>query len=209
VIKKKGINFLIDNMYLKGKELIESARNGEPFKVKQLLLEGVNVDHRDQFQYTPCCWAAINGHTDVVKILLDHGANINLYYSNGWTHCHMAAHYGQLDTLKFLIYKGALFETLNYIMGDTPRAVANRNGHKDVVAYLDAVVISIDNARRAVLFLVGIRRSGRNSAPLNPLSVDNKAGMGDLQYFPKEIVLMIAKYIWATRRDDEWQRKCP
>ena len=61
-----------------------------------------------------------------------------------------------------------------------------------MVAYLDTVVSAIDNVRHVVCLLIGIRRG------------TNHQGMGDLQYLPKDIVLMIAKYVWGARRDPIW-----
>lgn len=75
---------------------------------------------------------------------------------------------------------------------ETPRDLANNQGHKDVVAYLDSLVKAIDNVRHIVFFMIGIRRG------------TNRDGMGDLQYLPKDIVLMIANRVWATRRDVKW-----
>ena len=46
--------------------------------------------------------------------------------------------------------------------------------------------------RSAALFLVGIRSSRKTE------------GMGVLAFFPKEIVLMIAVEVWATRLDPKW-----
>ena len=51
---------------------------------------------------------------------------------------------------------------------------------------------AIDNVRHTVCLLLGIRRG------------TNRQGMGDLQYLPKDIVLIIAKHVWAARRDPIW-----
>ena len=44
----------------------------------------------------------------------------------------------------------------------------------------------------AAIFLIGIR------------SGSNLEGMGDLGHLPRDIVLIISKYVWATRRDPKW-----
>ena len=93
--------------------------------------------------------------------------------------------------MKVLVSHGALFDTLNND-GKTPRERANECGHRVVVAYLDTVVNAIDNVRHIVCLLIGIRRG------------TNRQGMGDLQYLPKDIVLIIAKYVWGTRRNPIW-----
>ena len=61
-----------------------------------------------------------------------------------------------------------------------------------MVAHLATLVPAIDNVRHIVCLLVGIRRG------------TNRQGMGDLQYLPKDIVLIISKYVWGTRRDPIW-----
>ena len=61
-----------------------------------------------------------------------------------------------------------------------------------MVAYLDTLVRVIVNVRHIACLLIGIRRG------------TNRNGMGDLQYLPKDIVLIIAKYVWETRRDPIW-----
>jgi len=95
-----------------------------------------------------------------------------------------------MDTF-VLVSHGALFDTLNN-RGKPPRECAVQCRKRDVVAYLDTVVSAIDNVRHIVCLLIGIRRG------------TNLQGMGDLQYLPKDIVLIIAKYVWGTRRDPKW-----
>ena len=86
-----------------------------------------------------------------------------------------------------------MFDTRD-TLGDTPRDDANREGHNDGVVYLDNLVIAIDNVRDIVCLLIGMRKKGSG---------------GDFQLFPKDIVLMIAKHVWATRRDIKWLEALP
>ena len=50
----------------------------------------------------------------------------------------------------------------------------------------------VQAVRSAVYFVIGIRRG------------HNREGMGDLGRLPRDIVLMIAKRVWATRGDTKW-----
>lgn len=49
-----------------------------------------------------------------------------------------------------------------------------------------------DAVRSAALFLIGIRRTA------------NRSGQGLLANIPKDVVTLLAKYVWATRADIEW-----
>jgi hypothetical protein len=175
----------------KGKELYCAARDGRLDEVKQLLLEGTDVNWLNGIGWTAYHKAASYGHTAVVELLLASGADMNKTNNFDHTPSHLAAFNGHLDTLKFLVSHGALFNTYNNY-GKTPRDKAIHWEKREVVEYLDTVVTSIDNVRHIVCLLIGIRRG------------TNRQGMGALQYFPKEIVLMIAKCVWGTRRDPMW-----
>jgi ankyrin repeat protein len=155
--------------------------------VKRLLLEGANVRYRDVYELTPCAVASARGHTAIVKILLANGADINATGNSGWSYCHLAACRGRINTLRVLVSHKVPFDTLDD-QGRTPHDLANQYGHHQVVAYLDALV----RIRHITCFLIGIRRG------------TNRQGMGELLLLPKDIVLMIARRVWATRDDPEW-----
>jgi ankyrin repeat protein len=184
--------------------------------VKLFIVTGANVNKVTNSGLTLCHAASYNGHFVALKLLVASGADVNITNNCGDTSFHMAARHGKLDCLKVLVSLGASIDCRNK-PGQTPRDEANYYGHNEVVAYLDTLVTAIDNVRYIVCLLIGIQKRGCRCAPLNPL-LDSKGiksegvsfplpqeGMGNLLCFPKEIVLMIAKWVWATRRDEEWQ----
>ena len=171
-------------MASKGMELFLASADGDADRVKRLLLEGANVNYHYDLGDTPCSIAIVYGNTTVVEILLANGADFEISAA-GWTFCHIATYYGYLDTLKVLISYGAVFDSPN-MKGQVPYDFTHIVMSTKTVSYLNALVIAIDNVRSIVCLIIGTRKKG------------------DLQVFPKEIVKMLAQYIWKTRRSVEW-----
>jgi len=82
----------------KGEELIDAAENGRLDEVKQLLLEGTDVNWADSDGWTAYHRAAWYGHTAVVELLLAYGfgADMNKITIYGSTPFHLAAANGHL-----------------------------------------------------------------------------------------------------------------
>jgi ankyrin repeat protein len=194
----------------KWKRLYNAVCDGEIDKVKQLLAEGAKVDYIDKFGRTTCHMAAILGRTAIMELLITHGADFNNDKDDGWTPCHCAAYNGRLDTLKVLISHNVVFDTRSKA-GMTPRGTIVWEGSL-TAKYLDYVT----NLRSVACYLIRVcRRTPLNQVPI----LDNKGvlcegvtplpkeDMGDLGIFPKEIIAMIARWVWASRRNLEISEK--
>jgi ankyrin repeat protein len=82
-------------------------------------------------------WAAWFDKTDAIRFLLQHKAQVNLANLTGFTPLHHAAEHGSLAAARVLLAGGADAKASN-AGGETPRAVALRTGHLDVVAVIDS-----------------------------------------------------------------------
>lgn len=57
--------------------LCEAARVGDYQMVEALLVCGVPVDAKVEYDFTPLLYAALNGHKDICELLLAHNAQVN------------------------------------------------------------------------------------------------------------------------------------
>ena len=62
-----------------------AAHNGNLNRVKAFLNQGVPVNSRTVYGYTPLHFAAYSGHLSVVQELLKRGAHVNPRNGAGWT----------------------------------------------------------------------------------------------------------------------------
>ena len=67
--------YIIYNIVMNsGIPLYEAIKNNDIELVKLLLIQGVDINIRDNYGETPLFKAAQNGKTEIVKLLLDKGA---------------------------------------------------------------------------------------------------------------------------------------
>ena len=57
-----------------GADLIESAKNGDLARTRDLLKSGAAVNTVDRRGFTPLTWAAASGNLEMVRLLLENGA---------------------------------------------------------------------------------------------------------------------------------------
>ncbi|KAH7037576.1 uncharacterized protein B0I36DRAFT_283263 [Microdochium trichocladiopsis] len=55
-------------------ELLQACRRGDLRRVQELISEGVNLNGKDKFDYTPLIIASLCGHFELVRLLLESGA---------------------------------------------------------------------------------------------------------------------------------------
>lgn len=56
-------------------QLIEAAKTGAINRVQALIINGENLEQKDDYGWTALNWAAGRGDTEIVKLLLEAGAN--------------------------------------------------------------------------------------------------------------------------------------
>jgi len=116
--------------------LVHAAARGDLRMVGLLVGAGADVDAG--FDVTPIVIAAQRGHADVISRLLQAGAAVDQTDENGLTPLMHAAQKGHLTAVHVLIQGGA--DPNVWEQGETALLSAVRNGHDDVVEYLEALV---------------------------------------------------------------------
>jgi len=102
------------------------------------LLVGAGADPDDGFDKRPLEIAAARAHADVLSRLLQAGATVDQTDADGRTPLMHAAENGHLTAVHVLITGGA--DPNMWEQGETALLCAARNGHEDVVEYLESLV---------------------------------------------------------------------
>jgi ankyrin repeat protein len=86
--------------------VVEAAKRADAATVRQLVLDGADINARDRNRRTALHWAALYGGKGLVAILIDAGAQVDArdYYG---TPCHLAIGRGHKDVVKLLMDAGA------------------------------------------------------------------------------------------------------
>ena len=66
-------------------DFIKLCKSGDARKIEEAIMNGANVNAKDNEGWTALIWAAIRGHIEVVEVLLKHGADVNAKNNNGRT----------------------------------------------------------------------------------------------------------------------------
>ena len=121
------------------KKLIEAVENGDKKNVFITLINGADIESKNEEGNAAFHVAAIKGFDDILEILLQHGQDIDMKGGNDLTAISFAAASGKLSTVKFLGDKGALLDLQD---GDGDTALTNAaagndgSGNPEVVAEL-------------------------------------------------------------------------
>jgi len=138
---------------------IEWPLSREWSRDKKTLLETliearVDVNSKDEYDYTPLYLATIRKEKQVVEALIGAGAEVNLQNYWGQTPLHSSAgKWGDRDIVKLLVKKGADINAVGE-NGYTVLMEAARRGHQEVVEFLvekGADVNAIDSHGRTAL----------------------------------------------------------
>lgn len=77
--------------------LMMASRGGHLLVVRHLVVNGLDVNHRNKYGSTAIMWASLGGHLAVVEYLMANGADLNYTTVNGstalilsWLHRHVA-----------------------------------------------------------------------------------------------------------------------
>ena len=125
--------------FMKQPNIHEAAAEGNIRRVKQHLVEGVNVNAKFKDGWTPLHMAAEGGHREIVDLLIAKGADINATAGAGdgvgWTPLHEAAEGGHKKVVELLIQKGA---NINVKNGDgrTPMDLAIEHKNAEIADLL-------------------------------------------------------------------------
>ncbi|OWM78055.1 ankyrin repeat domain-containing protein 50-like [Punica granatum] len=99
-------NHLYDSLQL-GDQLHRAARVGDVNGIRSCLLQGADVNSRDQNGWTPLHRAAFKGRTECVRALLSGGADVDAADEAGYTALHCAVETGRVETAMVLVAHGA------------------------------------------------------------------------------------------------------
>ena len=115
--------------------LLKSIEDNNEDAVHSFLSNGVDLEVRDDRNWTPLMVAAFNGNLEFTKLLLQCGAHISAKDKNGYTALHWAAYNGHVEVIKLLIEKEAE-PNLPSQFGWTALMQAATRGHLLACAYL-------------------------------------------------------------------------
>ncbi|XP_076366892.1 uncharacterized protein LOC143255313 isoform X2 [Tachypleus tridentatus] len=117
-----------------GKQLLESARNGETEQVRNLMASGAPFT-TDWLGTSPLHIAAQNGHVSTAELLLRAGISRDARTKVDRTPLHIAAQEGHLDIVELLLKHGADVDAKD-MLRMTPLHWAVERGHMDVIRCL-------------------------------------------------------------------------
>lgn len=115
--------------------LLRSVEEKNEDAIQIFLSCGVDLEIRDDRNWTPLMVAAFNGNLGFVQLLHKCGARLGTSDKNGYTPLHWAAYNGHTDVVKFLIEKGVDVDIPSQF-GWTPLMQAATRGHLMACAYL-------------------------------------------------------------------------
>jgi len=119
------------------KKLRESVTSGNVDQVRQLLADGMSVDHVDDDGMTPLQHAAYKGNVELCEVLLAHGADVNYSaHENGYTALMFAALSGKKDVVRVLLEHDACVGLVNSVQR-TAAQMAAFIGQHDIVSLIN------------------------------------------------------------------------
>ena len=112
-----------------------ACKEGDLFKMRQLINEGCDVNTRGEYGTTPLMEAAWRGHNQVVEELVRKGARVNVKNNTQWTALHCASWRGHCSVVKTLCAAGA-DTNVQDVRGVTPLMGAAERGSDEIVCEL-------------------------------------------------------------------------
>jgi len=116
-------------------DIHQAAMEGDLERVQALLNAGIQVDARDQWQYTPLHLAADNGHAEIALLLLENRAVVDTLDEGQETPLHWASECGNVDVARLLLKHGAAVDAQNNLR-KTPFSMAAENSHVAIAQLL-------------------------------------------------------------------------
>ena len=118
-----------------GADLIESAKNGDLARTRDLLSRGAAINTSDRRGFTPLTWASAGGSLEVVRLLLESGAAVERRAQDGTTALMVASANGFTEIVRALLVRGA--DPAAARSGVKARQLAVDRGHTDIAALLE------------------------------------------------------------------------
>jgi uncharacterized protein len=118
-----------------GQGLIKSVDDNHHDAVQVFLSCGVDLEVRDERNWTPLMVAAFNGNEEFAKLLIKCGSRVTTRDKNGYTPLHWAAYNGHVNLIRIMIEKKTEPNIQSYF-GWTALMQAATRGHLLACAYL-------------------------------------------------------------------------
>lgn len=125
--------------------LLKSVEDGNQDAVQVFLSCGVDLEVRDERNWTPLMISSFNGNEEFALLLIKCGAKITAHDKNGYTPLHWAAFNGFANVVKALLEKEADPNVLSDF-GWTALMQAATRGHLLACAYLIAQGADVNSA---------------------------------------------------------------
>ncbi len=129
--------------------LILAVRKQEKELVKNIILQGADVNYADKYGKTALIFAVENNAHDTLCLLLEEGANPNLLTNQGYSALTIAAYLGNNIILQTLLNKGA---DPNLKQARSPLFAAVFKGNLEAVQILFEAGISLVSNRKNPIF---------------------------------------------------------
>ncbi len=88
-------------------DFLKLCKSGDVAKIEQAIIDGANVNAKDNYGQTALMSAAWGGQTETAKLLINHGADINAKANEGMTALMWAEFFGHTETANLLRSYGA------------------------------------------------------------------------------------------------------
>ncbi|XP_077208712.1 ankyrin repeat domain-containing protein 29 isoform X2 [Paroedura picta] len=112
--------------------LMVASYYGHKECVRELVLQGADINLQRETGATALFFAAQQGHDDIVKFLFEYGASTEFKTQDGATSLFLAAQGGYLDLIRLLMSSGAKVNQPRQD-GTAPLWIASQMGHSEVV----------------------------------------------------------------------------
>ena len=130
--------------YSESYKLMKAIQDGDYYAAKSAILNGAQVNGRNDHGIPYICLAADKGDRDMVYILLDQGANPNLTRRDGETALMIAADHNFVDMANTLLYFKADVNEVDR-NGETALIKAARLGNREIVMKLIDAQAELDH----------------------------------------------------------------
>ena len=140
-----------------------AVRDGNLQEVHALMQKGVDLDSKDDNDYTPLHYAAMVNYVSIADILLQNGAAIDFQSITKRTPLHIGSQFGSVEVVKLLIENGAKLDQKDQYGFSALHVAVKREQHS-------IIEILLKNGAKVDL------RNGDNRTSLHmAISLDNKS----------------------------------